>query len=106
MGGTYFDDEEEIGAQGLTLLRKVLADLFRDHADVSGADEELGLAKWLSGSSESLGTFLLCATATEGNAMQALSASLKTEDLIGARNRLTPAHDPRRCQETEYSLDT
>lgn len=47
MGGTYFDDEREIGPQGLTLLRKVLADLFRDHADVLGADEELGLAKEL-----------------------------------------------------------
>jgi hypothetical protein len=47
MGGTYFDDEQAIGPQGLTLLRKVLADLFRDHADLSGADEKLGLAKEL-----------------------------------------------------------
>ncbi|MVA12279.1 hypothetical protein GOZ78_19910 [Agrobacterium vitis] len=47
MSGTYFDDEQEIGPHGLTLLRKVLVDLFRDQADISGADEELGLAKEL-----------------------------------------------------------
>lgn len=47
MGGTYFDDEQEIGPQGLALLRKVLADLFRDQAGDSKRDEELGLAKEL-----------------------------------------------------------
>nr|WP_115672804.1 hypothetical protein [Ciceribacter selenitireducens] len=47
MGGTYFDDEQEIGPQGLALLRNVLADLFRDQANVSNTDEELGLAKEL-----------------------------------------------------------
>ncbi|MDH4440744.1 MAG: hypothetical protein QE284_10200 [Rhizobium sp.] len=47
MGGTYFDDEQEIGPHGLILLRKVLADLVRDQADVPGVDEELGLAKEL-----------------------------------------------------------
>jgi hypothetical protein len=47
MGGTYFDDEQEIGPQGLALLRKVLTDLFRDQAHVSNTDEELGLAKEL-----------------------------------------------------------
>lgn len=46
MGGTYFDDEQEIGPQGLALLRKVLADLFRDHAG-DAQDEEIGLAKEL-----------------------------------------------------------
>ena len=44
MGGTYFDDEQEIGPQGLALLRNVLADLFRDQSSDSNADEELGLA--------------------------------------------------------------
>lgn len=47
MGGPYFDDEQEIGPQGLTLLRRVLADLFRDQCVDSGTDEELGLAKEL-----------------------------------------------------------
>lgn len=47
MGGTYFDDEQEIGPQGLTLLRKVLADLFRDQAIDADAAEELSLAKEL-----------------------------------------------------------
>jgi hypothetical protein len=47
MGGTYFDDEQEIGPQGLALLRKVLADLFRDHGGDFKKDEELGLAKEL-----------------------------------------------------------
>ena len=47
MGGTYFDDEQEIGPQGLALLRNVLADLFRDQANVSNTDEELCLAKEL-----------------------------------------------------------
>jgi hypothetical protein len=47
MGGTYFDDEQEIGPQGLALLRRVLADLFRDQSGYSNADEELGLAKEL-----------------------------------------------------------
>jgi len=47
MGGTYFDDEQEIGPQGLALLRKVLADLFRDQSGDSNADQELGLAKEL-----------------------------------------------------------
>lgn len=28
MGGTYFDDEQEIGPEGVALLRKVLEDLF------------------------------------------------------------------------------
>lgn len=41
MGGTYFDDEQEIGPQGLALLRNVLADLFRDQSGDSNADEEL-----------------------------------------------------------------
>jgi hypothetical protein len=45
MGGTYFDDEQEIGPQGLALLRKVLADLFRDQSGDS--NQELGLAKEL-----------------------------------------------------------
>lgn len=47
MGGTYFDDEQEIGPQGLALLRKVLVDLFREHAGDSNTDDELGLAKEL-----------------------------------------------------------
>jgi hypothetical protein len=47
MGGTYFDDEQEIGPQGLTLLRKVLADLFRDQAIDADAAEELSLANEL-----------------------------------------------------------
>lgn len=47
MGETYFDDEQEIGPEGLALLRKVLADLFRDEATVSNTDEQLGLAKEL-----------------------------------------------------------
>lgn len=47
MGGTYFDDEQEISPQGITLLRKVLGDLFRDRSPVLGPDEELGLAKEL-----------------------------------------------------------
>jgi hypothetical protein len=45
--GTYFDDEQEIGPQGLALLRKVLADLFRDEISGSDAVAELGLAKEL-----------------------------------------------------------
>jgi len=47
MGGTYFDDEQEIGPQGLALLRNVLAELFRDQSGASNADEQLGLAKEL-----------------------------------------------------------
>ena len=47
MGGTYFDDEQEIGPQGLALLRKVLVELFRDQAGDYKTDEELGLAKEL-----------------------------------------------------------
>ncbi len=47
MGGTYFDDEQEIGPQGLALLHKVLADLFRDQADASKDGEDIGLAKEL-----------------------------------------------------------
>lgn len=47
MGETYFDDEQEIGPEGLALLRDVLADLFRDEASVSNTDEQLGLAKEL-----------------------------------------------------------
>lgn len=47
MGETYFDDEQEIGPEGVALLRKVLADLFRDEASVSETDEQLGLAKEL-----------------------------------------------------------
>lgn len=47
MGGNYFDDEQEIGPQGLALLRRVLADLFRDQLDGTNADKELGLAKEL-----------------------------------------------------------
>lgn len=47
MGGTYFDDEQEIGPQGLALLHKVLGDLFRDQAGHCTKDEELGLAKEL-----------------------------------------------------------
>lgn len=46
-GGAYFDDEQEIGPQGLALLRKVLADLFRDQSGDSNADQELSLAKEL-----------------------------------------------------------
>jgi hypothetical protein len=46
VGGTYFDDEQEIGPQGLALLRKVLADLIRE-VDSSDAVDELGLAKEL-----------------------------------------------------------
>jgi hypothetical protein len=44
--GPYFDDEQEIGPQGLALLHKVLADLFRE-AEGSDSVEELGLAKEL-----------------------------------------------------------
>lgn len=47
MGGTYFDDEQEIGPQGLELLGSVLADLFRDQVGTSNTDEELGLAREL-----------------------------------------------------------
>ena len=47
MGGIYFDDEQEIGPQGLAVLRNVLADLFRDQAGVSNKDQELDLAKEL-----------------------------------------------------------
>lgn len=47
MVGNYFDDEQEIGPQELALLRKVLADLFRDRVDRENAEEELGLAKEL-----------------------------------------------------------
>ena len=47
MGGTYFDDEQEIGPQGLALLRNVLSELFRDQSGASNADEQLGLAKEL-----------------------------------------------------------
>lgn len=47
MGETYFDDEQEIGPEGLVLLRKVLADLFRNEASTSNTDEHLGLAKEL-----------------------------------------------------------
>ncbi|WP_434730486.1 hypothetical protein [Rhizobium binae] len=47
MGGTYFDDEQEIGPQGLALLSNVLSDLFRDQSGGRNADEELGLAKEL-----------------------------------------------------------
>ena len=47
MGGTYFDDDQEIGPEGLALLRKVLADIFRKEAGVSSTDEHLGLAKEL-----------------------------------------------------------
>ena len=47
MGGTHFDDEQEIAPQGLALLRKVLADLFSDQAGDLKQDEELGLAKEL-----------------------------------------------------------
>lgn len=47
VGGNYFDDEQEIGPQGLALLRRVLADLFRDQVDGSDEDKELGLAKEL-----------------------------------------------------------
>lgn len=46
MGGTYFDDEQEIGPRGLTLLREVLGEL-RDQADNLNADDELLLAKEL-----------------------------------------------------------
>lgn len=42
----YFDDDQEIGPEALTLLRKVLADLFRDHGTRS-TEDELGLAKEL-----------------------------------------------------------
>ncbi|EKF61569.1 hypothetical protein QWE_00155 [Agrobacterium albertimagni AOL15] len=47
MGETYFDDEQEIGPQGLALLRNVLTDLFRDQSGESNRDDELGLAKEL-----------------------------------------------------------
>lgn len=47
MGGTYFDDDQEIGPSGLALLRKVLADIFRDHHSSSSAGVELDLAKEL-----------------------------------------------------------
>lgn len=47
MGGTYFDDEQEIGPQGLMLLRKVLADLIREQPGNSDPENELGLAKEL-----------------------------------------------------------
>jgi hypothetical protein len=47
MTGRYFDDEQEIGTDSLAMLRKVLADLFRDGASRSTSEEELGLAKEL-----------------------------------------------------------
>ncbi|GEO87339.1 MULTISPECIES: hypothetical protein [Alphaproteobacteria] len=47
MGDTYFDDEQEIGPQGLALLRNVLSELLRDPSGASNADEQLGLAKEL-----------------------------------------------------------
>ncbi len=47
ISGHYFDDEQEIGPQALTLLRKVLADLFRDQAVNLDADAKLDLAKEL-----------------------------------------------------------
>lgn len=46
MVGTYFDDEQEIGPEGLALLRKVLADLFRE-SDGSDTVAKLALAKEL-----------------------------------------------------------
>ncbi|MBB4067409.1 hypothetical protein [Gellertiella hungarica] len=47
MGERYFDDEQEISPQGLALLRRVLADLFRDQEGDSSQEEELGLAREL-----------------------------------------------------------
>lgn len=47
MGASYFDDDQEIGPQGLTTLRNVLADLFRAQGGISSADDELALAKEL-----------------------------------------------------------
>lgn len=47
MGGTYFDDEQEINPQGLAILRKVFANLFRGEAGDLDEDEKLSLAKEL-----------------------------------------------------------
>lgn len=47
VGGHYFDDEQEIGPEALTLLRKVFAEILRERAEDFGSDDELGMAKEL-----------------------------------------------------------
>lgn len=47
MGVTYFDDNQEIDPQGLTLLQGVLADLIRDHASGQDSDTAIKLAREL-----------------------------------------------------------
>lgn len=47
MSGHYFEDDQEIGPQGLTLLREVLAELFLEQGEKLSAEEQLALAKEL-----------------------------------------------------------
>jgi hypothetical protein len=47
MSGHYFDDEREIDLESIMVLRKVLADLMREMAGGSTAEEELVLAREL-----------------------------------------------------------